>query len=602
MPSMTRIGRRGLAALLMTAGLGGTLAAQPATPANQALTGVTVKVDPRTKALIVPLGGTVKWEPDLGGKLIKDVTVQNEAMVLVRNDPTNPRQLILTGQTPGLTRLTVLTQDDRRLVYDIVVEPDFEQLRNVIKRTLPTASVDIVPGVGASVILTGFVNKPEDASLVERIAIAAVQSQGTAGAGNAAGGPGAAPAPGAGAAQVINAIQIGGNQHVQIDVVVASVNRSEIRARAVDFIVAGTQVNVGSILSGLIVPQAGGALQVSPQANLQVGIVPAGFFGALRALRTEGLAKFLTEPKLVTQSGRAANILAGGRQAILSAQSGITGPGVTLEPVGTEVDVLPIVMGNGKIYLEVYPRVRAVNAGRGITVGGALSPGFDEQSARATVMLESGQTFAIGGLIESSVQANSNKVPFLGDLPFIGAAFSNVTHEERETELVILVTPRFAEAMDCNQVPKRVPGRETRSPDDYELFLETLLEAPRGQRKVWNGAKYNAAYKCDPSAAYPCVGNVCNGPAGTCGVAGCSTCGTTGTAVAPTTMMTAPATLPAMGNTTMAMPVMPIEPAPVVPAGMQTQPVIPPAVELPPAGVPMPLPQEIPVPLPGAPK
>jgi pilus assembly protein CpaC len=595
MPSMTRIGRRGLAALLMTAGLGGSLAAQqPATPANQALTGVTVKVDPRTKALIVPLGGTVKWEPDLGGKLIKDVTVQNEAMVLVRNDPTSPRQLILTGQTPGLTRLTILTQDDRRIVYDIVVEPDFEQLRNVIKRTLPTASVDIVPGVGASVILTGFVNKPEDASLVERIATAAVQSQGVAGAGNAAGGPAVA---GAGSAQVINAIQIGGNQHVQIDVVVASVNRSEIRARALDFAVTGTQASVGSILSGLIIPQTGGPAQVSPQANLQVGIVPAGFFGALRALRTEGLAKFLTEPKLVTQSGRAANILAGGRQAILSAQSGITGPGVTLEPVGTEVDVLPIVMGNGKIYLEVFPRVRAVNAGRGITVGGALSPGFDEQSARATVMLESGQTFAIGGLIESTVQASANKVPFLGDLPFVGAAFSNVTHEERETELVILVTPRFAEAMDCNQVPKRVPGRETRSPDDYELFLESLLEAPRGQRKVWNGLRYNAAHKCD-NAGYPCVGNVCNGPGGACGthgVAGCSTCGPTGHTAAPMTPMTAPATLPAMGNSTMAAPEMPVEPAPVVPAAMQTQPVIPPA------GVPMPLPQEIPVPLPGAP-
>lgn len=590
---MTRIGRRGIAALTLMAGLGGPLVAQPATPGNQAMSGVTVKVDPRTKALIVPLGGTVKWEPDLGGALPREVTVQNETMVLVRNDPTNPKQYIMTGTAPGLTRLTVLTSTNTRVMFDVVVEPDFEQLRNIIKRTLPTASVDIVPGIGTSVILTGFVNKPEDAALVERIAIAAVQNQ-QAGAPTGQGGQGGQAVQGAGSTQVINAIQIGGNQHVQIDLVVASVNRSELRARAFDFTVSGTTVTVNSLLSGLITPNAGGGLGAggtfSPSANLTIGIVPANFFGALRALRTEGLAKFLTEPKLVTQSGRAANILAGGRQAILSNQSGITGPGVQLEPVGTEVDVLPIVMGNGKIYLEVYPRVRAVNAGRGITVGGALSPGFDEQSARATVMLESGQTFAIGGLIESTINSSTNKVPFLGDLPLVGAAFSNITHQETETELVILVTPRLVEPMDCNQVPRRVPGRETRSPDDYEVFLETLMEAPRGQRKVWNGFKYNAAHNCD-NAGYPCVGDVCGGAGGgkfhARGGANCTTgCATTGT-LTPST--TTPVALPPSGGTAMT----PAEMAPAVPVSIQ--PVIPPVVELPTTGT---VPQEIPIPRP----
>jgi pilus assembly protein CpaC len=587
---MKRFGRRGLAALTMIAGLGGPLMAQPAGgPQGGAMTGVAVKVDPRTKALIVPLGGTVKFEPDLGsGILPRDFSVQNEAMVNVRLDPTSPKQLILRGDTPGLTRVTVLTSDNRRVAFDVVVEVDYEQLRNIIKRTLPTASVDIVPGVGQSVILTGFVNKPEDASLVERIATAALQSQVPAGAG----GAGAAAAPQAG--QVINAIQIGGNQHVQIDMVVASVNRSELRTRAFDFTVNGTTAQFNSVLSGLIIPGVGGApAVVGQQANLQLGIVPANFFGALRALRTEGLAKFLTEPKLVTQSGRAANILAGGRQAILSNQSGITGPGVQLEPVGTEVDVLPIVMGNGKIYLEVYPRVRAVNAGRGITVGGALSPGFDEQSARATVMLESGQTFAIGGLIESTMQASANKVPVLGDIPFVGAAFSNVTHEERETELVILVTPRLVEPMDCNQVPRRLPGRETRNPDDYELFLEGLLEAPRGQRKVWSGHKYNAAHKCDPNGAFPCAGNVC-GAGGDCGKASCTTCGPTvgGAAMQAPAVQTAPMVLPPVGQTMAA----PTPVSDVVPVTAPTA--MPITLQAAPAPMPVVLPADVPVPLP----
>jgi pilus assembly protein CpaC len=292
---------------------------------------------------------------------------------------------------------------------------------------------------------------------------------------------------------------------------------------------------------------------VSPTANIAFGIAPSGITAAIRALRSENLAKLLAEPKVVTQTGRPAYILSGGRQAVLGPASGITGPGVQYENIGTELEVLPIVQGDGKILLEVNPLIRTVNAGLGITVNGALSPGFSQQSARAVVSLESGQTFAIGGLIQSSVQATSTKLPLLGDMPFVGAAFSTVRHEERETELVILVTPRLVEPMDCAQVPRRVPGRETRSPDDHELYLETLLEAPRGQRQVWTNHCYNAAYKCDVSAnKYPCVGNVCTGPtglltAGGCGAGGCATSHAAAPVAAPVVQTSvAPAALPLM--------------------------------------------------------
>jgi pilus assembly protein CpaC len=154
------------------------------------------------------------------------------------------------------------------------------------------------------------------------------------------------------------------------------------------------------------------------------------------------------------------------------------------------------------------------------------------------VVLEPGQTFAIAGLLETSVQSSAEKVPYLGDMPLIGTAFSSVRHEERETELLILVTPRLQEAMNCDQVGKRVPGKETRTPDDYELFLEGLVEAPRGQRKVWNGrqAGYNTAWKCNP-AGFPCMGQVC-GQNGTCATGGCNT----GGGVGPT-LLKAPAPL-----------------------------------------------------------
>jgi pilus assembly protein CpaC len=144
------------------------------------------------------------------------------------------------------------------------------------------------------------------------------------------------------------------------------------------------------------------------------------------------------------------------------------------------------------------------------------------------VIIEDGQTLAIGGLIQNQVVAHTVKVPVLGDLPYLGAAFSSKTFLETEMELVVLVTPHLVDPMACNQVPHLVPGQETRSPDDCELFLEGILEAPRGPREVCQGGRYVPAYKNGPTAdVFPCAG-------GKSGLGQGSTCpGRCGTAGAP---------------------------------------------------------------------
>lgn len=477
--------------------------AQP--PVDPKLPPTKADVD-KTGAILVPLGGLVSFDPKISDPPT-DILVSRDDVLGAKLDPNDPKKLLLTGKSAGLSQLTVVVKDRPALKFEVVVQPDLAQLRNLIRRTVPTANVDVQPGVGNVIILSGYATNPADVAIIERLANSAVGAQ---------------------ANNVINAIQVGGVQQVQIDVVIASVDRNMLRARGFDFILpgGGNGTSFSSLVSGLLGNQqaqmgggAGGAQgpMFSSTANLQLAITPNKFFGALQALRTEGVAKFLAEPRVVTQTGRPAFFRAGGQQAILSGTSGITGPGVQLVPFGTQLEVVPIVYGNGQIWLDISPTVTAVSQGLGITVNGATSPGFTEQTVRSTVLLESGQTFAIGGLIQTTVNATANKVPVLGDLPFVGTGFSSVNYQTRESELVILVTPRLVGPMDPCQTPKRLPGQETRTPDDYELFLENILEAPRGQRKVWNGKCYNAPYKCDPTVGkYPCAGNVCTGPNGTC--------------------------------------------------------------------------------------
>src|SRR5262249_4831914 len=158
-----------------------------------------------------------------------------------------------------------------------------------------------------------------------------------------------------------------------------------------------------------------------------------GFVGFLQALRTEGLAKFIAEPKVVTLSGRPAYIADGGETPILTS-SGQGAPSVTYKTFGTLVNFLPIVLGNGKIHLEIRPEVSNLNAAAGISINTGLSvtqvPGFDIRLVQVAVQIEDGQTLAIGGLIQNSINTTVSKVPILGDIPFLGTAFSSKQSSE----------------------------------------------------------------------------------------------------------------------------------------------------------------------------
>jgi pilus assembly protein CpaC len=439
------------------------------------------------------------------GKKISSVQISAPNIIQVAPDASSPQtRLIVSGLNAGSVTITLTDDADNHELYEVIVQLDVQYLRNLIKQAVPTSNVEIVPSLNRTVVLRGWVAVASDADVILKIATS-VLGQGS---------------------QVVNAMRIGGVQQVQLDVTVAAVNRTEARRRGFNFVVNGGTVSAGSVLGGLAnitssssgaagVPGAVGILPSKPIAtpngpptgtNIVFGVVPWNFQALIQALRDENLAKLLAEPKLITMSGRPAHMLAGGQQAVLSAQGSIGGPGVDFKEVGTELDFLPIVQGNGRILLEVSPRVRSVNQALGITTSFGFVPGFSEDSVRTLVEMEPGQTFAIGGLLQTVVQASAERVPFFGDLPFIGGFFNSVFYSQEEDELVILVTPHLVDAMDCNQAPKHLPGRETRGPDDYELFLEYILEAPRGQRQVFENGRYKAAYKNDPTyGRFPCA-------------------------------------------------------------------------------------------------
>ena len=420
---------------------------------------------------------------------------------------------------------------------------DLDYLKKVIKNAVPNSNIQVIPVTKDAVILSGYVSRAEDIGMILAIAgnivdptlfDALSQSSSTQtnnpGQTNPTGAvPGNMPTdPNAAATtqpaqaaprtsqKVINALRVAGVQQVQLDVVVAQVSRSEFRQLGFNFLSSRNSSFIGSTLNGLATQPtamgaglASGASQGSTlaangfvssataAANIPFGVLNSnsGFLGFLQALRTESASKLLAEPKLTTSSGKQAFFQVGGEQAVLSGASGVNGPGADFRIVGTTLSFLPVVLGNGKIQLTVNPRVRSPNPALGITTSFGFVTGFDDKQVNATVEMETGQTFVIGGLIQNETRGTTIKIPVLGDLPFLGVLFSTKSFEETEQEVVILVTPYLVDPQSSDQLPKLLPGQETRSPDDFELFLEGILEAPRGPRKVIQDRRYIPAFK-----------------------------------------------------------------------------------------------------------
>lgn len=491
----------------------------------------------RAAVFVVPLDATRQLSMN-PRRPIRKVINEKEFICSVHAIEDDRTAVSVFGRQAGKSRVLMIDEKGVEETVDVVVELDVDAVRTVLRRAFPTAQVEPIPTGSRTIVLVGNVAHAEEIEAILRVAQGVlVNNQGAAGA-----------------TQIVNAMTVGGVRQVQLDVVIASVNRSELRQFGVNFAVAGSTVPVASTIGNLVnngTAQAtgnnGGAgfvvqgvgrfistLTPTSNTNIVAGIVPAQMNTFIQALRQERIAKLLAEPRLITLSGRPATFLSGGQQAVPQVTGGGTSGGVVgtqFEPFGTSLTFLPIVYGNGKIYLEVEPSVSILNAANGFAIGGTIVQGRDEQRVRTSVMMEPGQTFAIGGLIQTATNGVTNKVPVLGDIPFIGPAFSTISYEDQERELVVLVTPYLVDAMDCRQAPCKLPGLETRTPDDFELFLELILEAPRGQREVFPNKKYKAAWLNDPSASqFPCGGGACE--TGACGTsqAGCATCNQPATA------------------------------------------------------------------------
>jgi pilus assembly protein CpaC len=449
--------------------------------------------------------------------------------------------LRLVGQRIGVTDLSITTADGKNYSFEVHVVSDLNVLRCQLRALFPEASLRVAH-LRENLVVEGEARDTQQVTQIIQtiraflLSVQTTQARKTSGQGMAAGPgprpapiprpmasvpePGTTPAPDSapsflpgnvspesgqlnvsatiGEPQIINLIRVPGSQQVLLKVRIAELNRTAMRQIGADILavdresgaIVGTQIGGAGISATGTLSRAGligfATGTAGPSTTLFGIFQQAGFEVFLSALRKNAILKDLAEPNLVALHGQQASFLAGGEFPVPVPQVGASGvaPTVTVQfrEFGVRLAFVPYILDGDLIELTVDPEVSNIDNSLATTLvaGGSPVPGLSTRKAHTTVKLRQGQTLMIGGLLQLTLNGQTQRIPGLGDLPILGPFFSNTTSQRIEKELVVLVTPYLIEPMNPNQIGP-LPGDEYKEPNDLEFFFLNRMEGRTGK-------------------------------------------------------------------------------------------------------------------------
>lgn len=163
----------------------------------------------------------------------------------------------------------------------------------------------------------------------------------------------------------------------------------------------------------------------------------------LQALQQEQRGEVISNPRIVTSNQREAVISQGQEIGYLTVTGGQSNsvPTVEFKDVLLELKVTPTITNDGRVFLAMDIKKDEVTGETSYPGIGSV-PLISKRNVTTAVLIDDGQTVAIGGVYEFSDRASLSKVPFLGDLPILGNLFKTRGRSNNKAELLIFVTPK----------------------------------------------------------------------------------------------------------------------------------------------------------------
>lgn len=375
--------------------------------------------------------------------------------------------LLISKQKIGTTNLIVWYDEETVAMVNvrIFVAGDLIQtIQSDLKAIVPTAAIHIRRGSNG-LMLFGEVDGQETLDTVLKVVSSYVQAY-------------------------TNLITIRGSQQVQLSVRIAEVSRSGLKQMGLGFLTNRDWsiglFNSGSVdaystsvkLDGTAARYMDATLELaspfSSAFQLAVHSLNDDFFGILNVLKQQNLARLLASPTLVTMSGQEASFLVGGEFPVPIESD--NGTSINYKTFGIMLRFTPMVVAPETITIQVEPEISNVDYSLAVTSGGVSVPGLKTRRGSTTLQLKDGQTFVMAGLLQEDLAAVTNKVPFLGDIPYLGSLFTSKEFQKNESELMIVVTPHLVRALNRGEVPPLPGETDMGMVGDSDFFLKNRTQ------------------------------------------------------------------------------------------------------------------------------
>ena len=413
-----------------------------------------------TGALQVPMNRAVVVESDIP---FTELSIANPGIADISS--LTDRTIYVLGKAPGRTTLTVLGENGRLITnVEVHVTPDIAEFKERLEQILPGEPIE-VRTANDGIVLSGVV------SSIGKLDRALELAQRYA------------------PERVSNLMSVGGTQQVMLKVRFSEMQRSVSKSLSASLGARGTALgeNLGLAIgtntlanSGALGTALGGSLPSVSTGNaatlfgFNAGGVEVGLL--LEALENRGVVRTLAEPNLTALSGQEASFLAGGEYPVpVSQDSGNIA--IEYKPFGVELNFVPRVVEGDLINLELNASVSSIDPTNGFTANGFTVDAFRRRQTSTTVEMRDGESFAIAGLLSDDFRDLKGQVPWLGDIPVLGALFRSAEYSRQQTELVIIITPHLVTPTRGETLA--MPTDRVRPPTELDLFLFGRIAADR---------------------------------------------------------------------------------------------------------------------------
>jgi pilus assembly protein CpaC len=398
--------------------------------------------------------------------------------------PLTDHALSILGKKIGTTRVTVYGPDKKAVgIFDVEVSYDVSRLAVEIAHFagggIKVSSID------GRIMLSG--TSPDAVTLDKAVTIARQF-----------------------APDIINTVQVMQPQQIMLHVRFIEASRQASRELGAQWNVFGsrTVANIGDQVPAAQLPVtsggpnvAAGGATISPvvAAGVLSGAAPFGFLVSqltggssplsvqLNALEQKGLIRNLAQPNLVALSGDTASFLAGGEYPI-PVPGSLGAVTIEYKKYGVGLAFTPTVLKDGEINLVIKPNVSQLDPTHSVSIAGGIAvPALTVREASTTVELRDGQSFMLGGLLQNTSQTNQDQLPWLGDVPVLGALFRSAEYQRNETDLVIVVTPHVVRPLRPTDTV-HTPLDNTLPGNDIDFFLMGQAEVSPALARLAVGA------------------------------------------------------------------------------------------------------------------